>query len=340
MNRDDEWHDWSIDLPWDGGQWAGREAFEERSYRSVFEHLTVVRRGVLLEKDDLPLICVVRNEALRLPLFFEHYKRLGVTRFIMIDNNSDDGSLKLLLAEKSADVYFTGVPFLQGLSGLYWANGLAHALCEGRWVLRVDADELLVYHGMEKHGLAGVKRWLEDHGRDRLLAPLCDLYPSSPLRKKRRNIEQVLKDDSWFDGEGYKVENWREGWHLTGGPRQRLFGQGPFKAWLSKNPFFRMTEKTSLVHHHYLWPLDRSRREPAAALLHLKMFGDLAERSERFEREGQHWNKSHAYRTINQKLREAPEIVAIYENSKRYEGPQSLVKAGLMQAIDWSGSGD
>lgn len=64
---------------------------------------------------------------------------------------------------------------------------------------------------------------------------------------------------------------------------------------------------------------------------------DFIERSERYEREGQHFGNSNAYRVINQKLKENPDIVAFYEGSKRYRGPRSLIRHGMLMPIDWDG---
>jgi hypothetical protein len=329
------WRNWLEKLPWDKGPWPEREAFEDYSYRSFFEHLTTVRRAGPLFPDDFPLICVLRNEAMRLPLFFDHYKNLGVTRFIMIDNDSDDGSRDILLSEPSADIFFTSISFSEGQNGLYWANSVAHALCDGHWTLRVDADELLVYDGMDRHGLADLAKLLGRRDRDRIFAPMRDVYPSSSLDAESGDIARMLAQDCWFDGEGYTTEKWREGWHIGGGPRERLFGREHLY-WLAKYPFFRMTKDISIFNHHYLWPFDTSLDQPMGALLHLKLLGDFVQRSGRYEREGQHSESSHAYKIANSVMAEKGLVSAHYKGSRRYVGPQSLIECGLMQPIDWN----
>ena len=82
-----------------------RTEFEDFSRRAFSAHLTEIRCRGRLQPDEVGLICVLRNEATRLPLFFDHYKRLGVSRFFMIDNNSDDATRDLLLAEPRADMF-------------------------------------------------------------------------------------------------------------------------------------------------------------------------------------------------------------------------------------------
>jgi hypothetical protein len=73
------------------------------------------------------------------------------------------------------------------------------------------------------------------------------------------------------------------------------------------------------------------------AVVHLKLMHDFIERSERYEREGQYWNNSNAYRVINRRLKEKPETVAFYEGSKRYRGPKSLIRYGMLMPVDWEG---
>ena len=47
-----------------------------------------------------------RNERLRLPAFLNHYRSLGVDEFLVIDNDSSDGSTEYLAAQ--ADVGAAG----------------------------------------------------------------------------------------------------------------------------------------------------------------------------------------------------------------------------------------
>jgi hypothetical protein len=61
---------------------------------------------------------------------------------------------------------------------------------------------------------------------------------------------------------------------------------------------------------------------------------DFIERSERNEREGQYWKNSNAHRIIS-RLKENPDTVAFYEGSKRYRGPKSLIRHGMLMPVDW-----
>ena len=51
---------------------------------------------------DVLCFVTLRNEMNRLPYFLEHYRALGVRHFLMVDNNSTDGSGDFLATQ--ADV--------------------------------------------------------------------------------------------------------------------------------------------------------------------------------------------------------------------------------------------
>lgn len=331
------WMSWRKPMPPAGRKWKMQEAFNLLSNRSLNEHLKVVRCRGPLRDGELGLICVLRNEAARLPLFIEHYKKLGVTRFFMIDNNSEDGSLDLLLAEPSADIFHTQVLFNEGQGGLYWANGIAREYCTGHWVVRADADELLVYDGMESHDLRELAEWLHGHGMDRLFAPELDVYPSKELGANEGGISEFLERDCWFDATGYNLRKSEGGWFFCGGVRKRLFGQQRVRTWplLSKYPFFHMSEDVTIFHHHWLWPYDEVTKGPQGALIHLKIMDDLAERAARYARERQHFMSSDDYKVISDRLNSEPNIVAFHDRSSRYHGPESLIRHGFMLPINW-----
>jgi len=63
-----------------------------RAFRKSLELTSKANRTHLIKDDTVILICVVRNERVRLPYFFRYYRRLGITHFIIIDNGSVDGT--------------------------------------------------------------------------------------------------------------------------------------------------------------------------------------------------------------------------------------------------------
>jgi len=284
------------------------------SRRAFAAHLAEVRCRGQLAAGEIGLICVLRNEQALLPLFFEHYKRMGVDRFFMIDNNSDDATRDLLLAEPKADIFHAHAPFSEGQGGLYWAQAVARRYCEGNWLIRPDADELFVYDRMEERDLPALASWLERQNMDRIFASLIDLYPSSALGSSSETPGDQLIADSWFDNDGYTLNRWPQGWCLMGGPRHRLFHKQdipPEPMW--KYPFFQMRADTVIYSDHWLWPHDKVTTGALGAVVHLKLM--------RMPPRGD----------------EDRETIAFYKKSKRYRGSRSLIRHGMMMPIDWQG---
>lgn len=329
---------WLMTLPPSGLIWNDFDEYNDLSDVAFDEQVEVIRCRGSLAPGEVGAICVLRNEVSRIPLFFEHYKNLGVDRFFMVDNHSNDGSHELLLNEPRADIFLAHATFTAGNLGMYWANALARKYCLGNWLSIADADELLVYDEMERKDLADLARWLSKHGQDRLFSIMVDIYPSGPIGIQQRTMEDILREDCWFDSEGYSLERNYGGWLVTGGPRHRVFNRKQKVQdthWISKYPFFHMQESRAVISPHWLWPMDWRMREPQSALLHLKLMDDFIERSARYEREGQHAFASRSYQLINERMAEMPEVTFFHANSRRYRGPKSLVRHRVMQSIDW-----
>jgi hypothetical protein len=73
-----------------------------------------------------------------------------------------------------------------------------------------------------------------------------------------------------------------------------------------------------------------------AALLHVKFTEDFPALVDRACIEKQHSGGSVEYRVYQEGLRRRPDLSLLGPCSRRYEAPQSLVAAGLIEPIDWS----
>ena len=61
---------------------------------------------VPLKEKDFPLIFVIHNGRRFLPSFLKHYRSLGVTRFLCVDDASTDGTKEYLLDEEKTYHYY------------------------------------------------------------------------------------------------------------------------------------------------------------------------------------------------------------------------------------------
>jgi hypothetical protein len=179
-----------------------------------------------LQPGEIPAFACVRDESLRLPHLLDYYRGLGVTRFIVVDNDSSDGTTALLLSQPDVEVFHAAASYAGSHYGVHWLNGLLGQFGCGHWVLVVDADELLVYPDCETVSLPRFASRLEASGADGLLTFLLDMYPDGPIQEARYDPgTPFLAASPYFDVDSYTFgsEGPRARLPERGGPRRRLF---------------------------------------------------------------------------------------------------------------------
>jgi hypothetical protein len=287
-----------------------------------------------LAATDLPLILVTRDSAHLLPAFLRHYRRLGVTRFIVLDDQSSDETRAILSGCPDVDLWGSSVRYGEAKHGTYWRERLARIYGFGRWYVNVDTDEFLVYDGMERHELRDVCRWLATKRLRRLLAPMLDLYPPGPLGAAALTADR----DPWdvathFDATGYAIEAGRRTTQVFGGPRLRIFA---VRAQMVKFPILYWDRRTCFTRgDHAPFPYVRNFGPIAGALLHFKYFSDFRERVGAAVADNQHWHGAAEYRVYEERLRSAGDLVMTGDVSRPYAGVDQLIALGLVGSIDW-----
>jgi hypothetical protein len=128
-----------------------------------------------LSADDLPLIVITHNQGTLLWHFLAHYRRLGVTRFLCVDDASTDGTHELLAAQLDVDLYTSNVRYKGASRGRLWREMLVSRYGTWRWYVLVDTDEFLIYRGHETVPLPQVLESLGQRRISHLPAPMLDM---------------------------------------------------------------------------------------------------------------------------------------------------------------------
>lgn len=281
------------------------------------------------------LVAVMRDEADRLPGWLAHYRRLGVTRFAIVDHGSADATPERLAAEPDVDLYAAAGPFWGKQA---WVNAIVARMGYDRWYLHVDADERLVFDGSEAddaagngpgRGLADLVAFAAARGLRRLRGMLVDLYPPGPL------LGPGAGQAALFDADGYDEALCLERVSRKGGPRRRAFGVAPE---LTKYPLFRIRPGELVSSPHHLHPFGENYRSDCyIGLLHDKFGPGFLARAERAAAEGNYWQGSREYRETLRALARDPGLGLAYPGSRRYRGPADLVDAGLIAPLAAAG---
>lgn len=110
----------------------------------------------LTQVRGLTVCGLVRNEMYFLPAFLDHYRNLGVERFVLLDDQSDDGTRDYLAAQADVMTLSSGRrygdthvaetgPLAGKPSPMFrvWKTLLMQKFCIGQWALCLDADEFI-----------------------------------------------------------------------------------------------------------------------------------------------------------------------------------------------------
>ncbi|SHH86221.1 glycosyltransferase family 2 protein [Cognatishimia maritima] len=291
-----------------------------------------------IRPDDILIIGCLRNEALRLPWFLRYHRQLGVTRFLLVDNGSSDGSRAFLQAQSDVTLFHTDQSYSASQCGIDWQNTLLTTYASGHWTLILDIDEFFIFPGYERTALRDLLTYLEQIETDAMVAPMLDMYADRPFAETGYVAgENLLDCCPYFDTQGYtlgKAGTPSAGLPVRGGPRQRLFWASqdmdypaPF---LQKFPLVRWRDDLYLTASTH--KIDGVRVAPVTGLLlHFKMLQDFAETAREETERQEHFAEARQYQAYDRALHHRPDTKAIYEYSERFQSSARMQKLGLMK---------
>lgn len=287
------------------------------------------------------VLSVVRNEIHILEDFLNHYRKAGIERFALLDNRSTDGTIEFLAKQPDVDLYRANAPFTT-IRKQAWINLLLDIYqADNQWFVYADADEHIVFDGMEYgRNLADMACAMDRAGVRRVRGCLVDMYSERPLAHATIKRGQTLIEAyPFFDGTGYKEYALPPLIAREGGPRQRLFASSSdaFRPQLSKYPLFRLDPGDIFINPHFLWPYDKNFVSDCfLGILHFKFLPNFRAKVERAVEEKNYWKNSLEYQHYESSIADIDLISFVDESTKRYQEPQSLVDCGLIVYVPWS----
>jgi hypothetical protein len=318
-----------------------------RAWRRGRELAAVQDRTTRLRPDGIVLLSTLRNERVRLPYFLRYYRDLGVDHFLIVDNNSDDGSREYLAEQKDVSLWTTSGSYKRSHFGVDWLNHLQRRYCHGHWCLTVDADEFLIYPFCETRPLRALTDWLDASAIRSFSAMLLDMYPKGPVNAQPYAEDQdPFEIAQYFDSGNYAISrNTLQGnlW-IQGGPRARVFfADTPAKApALNKTPLVKWHRSYAYESStHMLLPrglnlvYDQSGGEKASGcLLHAKFLDTFSVKANEEMERRQHYANSAEYKAYAEGMAVQPDFWCKW--SEKYINWRQLEILGLMSKGNWA----
>ncbi len=285
------------------------------------------------------VISVVKNEHDRVGDFLRHYRECGIERFFFIDNGSTDGTVEYLCSQADCRVHRIAGPFewrrKQG-----WIMSAIDMIGRGRdsWYVYVDADEHIVFDGMERSSFGDLTRRMPARGLTRVRGMLVDMYREGTLlNSSYRPGERLIDSYPFFDGSGYREAVFRQIVSRKGGPRQRVFGpaDADFRPELTKYPLFKLSGHDVFANPHHIWPYEDNFSSPCyLGILHFKFLPDTISRIAESIKAENYWGGSLEYKCYHKVLSAEPDLSLWSGQSVRYDSVLQLIEHGLIERLE------
>lgn len=268
---------------------------------------------------------MMRNELPRLPDFLSHHRGLGVSGFVLIDNDSKDGTLDYLAAQPDVIVYSTADSYSQSYFGIRWLNQVIDTHGSG-WVLYADADERLVYSGSESRSVDDLTQYLAARGEQIVPGVMIDMFP-------RRFARGGAMKHDWFDPLRIRPSIVCPFIEAAGGARRRLFGTS---VTISKAPLINAGAGVRYLSSHTTTPAPVSAIRAGLLHYHLDYLFESAnvERLKDEVARGEHSDFAVDRRRSLDMSRTLADGDLRGPDSQRYSGTDQLLRLGLISTTD------
>lgn len=318
-----------------------------RAYRKHFSLRPVADRTNLIGAGDVLVFATLRDEHIRLPYFLRYYRDLGVSHFLIVDNDSRDGGAEYLAQQPDVSLWSTRASYKGARFGVDWLNWLQGRYGHGHWTLVVDPDEFFVYPFCDTRPIGALTDWLDSSRIRSFGAMLLDMYPKGPIDAvPYRAGQDPMEIAAWFDPGNYTIERNRLYGNLwiQGGPRARVFfPDTPKKApALNKTPLVKWDRRyayDSSTHMllprglnltHDAWGGEKS----SGILLHAKFLDTFTAKAQEELTRRQHYAASIEYKAYARIAQETPDLWCKW--SEKYINWRQLEILGLMSKGNWA----
>lgn len=308
----------------------------------------MVDRTGAIGADDLLLFSTVRNESIRLPYFLEYYRQQGIGHFLIVDNDSSDGSAEFLASQPDVSLWQSSASYKRSRFGVDWLNWLMMRYAHGHWALTVDADEFFVYPFCDSRPLRALTDWLDASSIKSFSAMLLDMYPKGKLNAQPYEAGQnPIEVAAWFDSGNYMMSRnplFGNLW-IQGGPRARVFfSEQPEKApALNKIPLVKWDRRYAYASStHMLLPRGLNQvydewggEKASGVLLHAKFLNTFSAKALEELKRAQHYSASVEYKAYFERgAKEGPDLWCRW--SEKYINWRQLEILGLMSKGNWA----
>ena len=219
-----------------------------------------------LERMNCIVVCVVKNDLMRMKLFLEYYRNLGVKHFAILDDQSSDGTHEYL--EKQEDVVlFKSDKAYSTVRRQVWINKIIQSIGYNKWYLIVDSDELFDYKNSASISLPMLVDQLAAEKVYCVKALMLDMFSAKSLfADDVKSYEDICRVCNMFLPK-YRFSS--RSFHIFGGAREELLKSDTkvHAPTASKYPLIYMRPSVIAINSHNNYPYSENEILKARAVL-------------------------------------------------------------------------
>lgn len=290
-------------------------------------------KEIVVEKDDILMFSPMFNEMIHIPFLLDYYRKLGVNKFFIIDNNSTDETAEYLLAQPDVYYFWASSSFKESGCGMAWENYLMDKYAQGNWCVVIDADEYLVYPNIENKKLPELTKYLDEHGYEALASFMLAMYPEDVEHQLDiKSGDNLIEKSPYFCKEHYfKPDVMCPYIHVSGGFYHKNEKIKLYNTWSTKTPLIkRVNDIKHTTANHLITSAKVA--DITSCLLHFKMVGDFEKKARLHIERKEHGGGADAYKQYVKLYGDGQnEKFTDVEGTTKFENSQQLVNLGLIK---------
>ena len=166
-------------------------------------------------RDELIVLCLVRDGERYIKSFIEHYFALGVKHIVFLDNGSTDATVTIAQRYSHITILSSRRPYR--LYETCMKRYLVRRFSTGRWSLFADIDELFDYPFSNILSLNALVAYLNAHAYTACVAQMLDMFSEDLLGSREGKDKDAIKDTYVF----YDTSNIQVSEYMYGHPSNK-----------------------------------------------------------------------------------------------------------------------
>lgn len=276
------------------------------------------------------LICVVKNDLVKIKQMVKYHRSIGLKHFVYIDNMSTDGTVEWLEKQKDVDVFEVQERYTTNRREA-WINRIIDYYGFNRWYLILDSDELFSYIDIEEIEISEFTSKIKNNGYTRARALMVDMYGQSDFYKSD-DEELYVSKCIYFDIDSYEQKNSKYLDLITGGPRNRLFETN---SWLTKYPLVYFEEGDVQGNSHYPFPYNKNKETPCFSIIkHYKFLPSDINKYRKIAENNNYYNGSVEYKKYIKKIDNTDTLDFFYKGTVKFSNSESLKYIDFIEKVE------